>query len=157
MNSGQTGGGSINSEQTGVRLPPAVTKPQIPSDITCGSKEQYDLKSRTCEEVGVAGADVFKIIVKRGEVTANNPNKVQVWVSGNDVIKVRVLSQPLFSEPSGVLFEFPQDVIKVDDPFTVCYRPLTAEKDVAEASVPICVDGSNSPDKKPEIVTLTAK
>ena len=112
------------------------------------------MKSQTCEEVGKAGIDVFKIIVKNGEHATNNTGKVQVWATGNDVTKVRVLSQSLFSNPSGIVFEFQPDVIKVDDSFTVCYQPLKTD---SKDSEPVCTDGSNSPDKKPEIITLDAR
>ncbi len=152
---GQTGGGQTGGGQTGeVQLPPGLSKFQIPSDIKCSSKEQYDLKSQTCEEVGKAGIDVFKIIVKKGEHIANNAGKLQVWATGNDITKVREVSQSLLSDPSGVVFEFQPDVIKVDDSFTVCYQPLKTD---SKDSEPICTKGSNSPDKKPETVTLDAK
>ena len=92
----------------------------------------------------------FKIIVKKREHAANNTGKLQVWATGNDVTKVREVSESLLSDPSGVAFEFQPDVIKVDDSFKVCYQPKTDSKD----SKPICTNGSNSPDKKPEIITL---
>ena len=97
---------------------------QIPTDIKCSSKEQYDLNSQICEEVGITGADVFKIIVKGGEHMTDNPGKVQVWASGNDVTKVRILSQSSLSAPAGISFEFQPDIVKINDSFTVCYRPL---------------------------------
>ena len=138
------------------QMPHAVIGSQIPTDIKCSSKEQYDLNSQICEEVGITGSDVFKIIVKGGEHMTDNPGKVQVWVSGNDVTKVRTLSQSSLSAPAGISFEFQPDIVKINDSFTVCYRPL-ANLAAEGKTEPVCIDGSNSPEKKPEIITLQAR
>ena len=154
---GQTGTGQTGTGQTGMgQMPQAEFDSQIPTDIKCSSKEQYDLNSQICEEVGITGADVFKIIVKGGEHMADNPGKVQVWVSGNDVTKVRTLSQSSLSAPAGISFEFQPDIVKINDSFTVCYRPL-ANLAAEGKTEPVCIDGSNSPEKKPEIITLQAR
>ena len=153
---GQTGTGQTGTGQTGMGQMPHAVDSQIPTDIKCSSKEQYDLNSQICEEVGITGVDVFKIIVKGGEHMTDKPGKVQVWVLGNDVTKVRTLSQSSLSAPAGISFEFQPDIVKINDSFTVCYRPL-ANLAVEGKTEPVCIDGSNSPEKKPEIITLQAR